>query len=345
MVQSIKNTLEELARETDPEARSRLIRTVTAEYARRTGNAPSEIERTLFSALVLDVYEQIDPTVRRDLITLLARTNHITTDLAERLSNERDDWVTTLYEHSPMLSDQLLLNAVRERNEEVLLSIAKRKRVPETLVDALMARAYASVIGQLLRNTGAEFSRHSIMLCTIICQNSQPILSMLAARCLIDDIFMIRVTKEVEDGCPFLPISFSQALKDEKLAELAGKWRETPDKLEIDGETFSREEAVVQINLGERSFDSLLATLVDRQNKDDIVWLLKDAQDLTKKAVEHLLVSEGNQTLKRLLLEQNVSVRTFEALTQWRADALGFPQRHMYRDVEDYRQSLRRRAG
>ena len=56
--------------------------------------------------------------------------------------------------------------------------------------------------------------------------------------------------------------------------------------------------------------------------------------------MEHLLASETNRVLTRLLLEKDVSVKTFAALTKWRVEHVGFPNRHVHREVENYRQSL-----
>ena len=341
MAEDIKSTLEHLAKEVDPSARSLLIRKLTAEYTRRTGHAPSDMERTLFSALVLDLYDQIDMTVRRDIITLLARTRHITTDLAERMAREADGFVIGLFEHSPMLNEDLLLRAVRARSEDVLVSIARRPEVSENLVDALMARAFVSVTEQLLRNHGAEFSSNALLLCSIICRTSLPIQALLAARCLKDQAFHLRLQKQVENGCPFLPRSFAKATKAGTLRDLAVEVNKELDMLELGGETVSREEAVVQVHLGELTFDSLLSMLIADQRKDDIIWFLKDAPGLSYKAMEHVLSSDGNRTLMRLLSERQVGLKTFEALMRWRIDALGYPGRHLYRDLEDYRQHLR----
>ncbi|PLW74883.1 DUF2336 domain-containing protein [Cohaesibacter celericrescens] len=341
MAYKIKNDLELLAKEKNPEARSLLIRKLTAQYTRRVDDGPSEMERTLFSALVLDLYDQIDVGVRRDLVTLLARTSSISSALASRLSQEQDDVVCCLFEYSPMLSGPLLLGAVRTRGEAVLISIARRNEVPEELVDALMARAFISVAGELLRNAGASFSNNALLLCAILCQKSLNIQSLMAARCLVDQAFHDRLRRHVDTECPFLPSALAHATKHGTLAELAGKLQ--GDALEMGGNHLSRHEAVLQVNLGELSFDSLLATLISNRRKEDIVWFLKDAQGLSEKAMEHLLLTDGNKTLPRLLIEQQVSVKTYDALLHWRVDALDFPSRNLYRDVEDYRQKLRQK--
>ena len=102
----------------------------------------------------------------------------------------------------------------------------------------------------------------------------------------------------------------------------------------------TREELLVKINLGEISFDNLLEALISKNGKDDVIWLLKDAPNLSSNAMEHLLASETNRILTRMLLEKDVSVKTFSALTQWRVDHVGFPKRNVLREVENYRQSI-----
>ena len=338
MVDNIKHTLELLARETKPAGRSLLIRKLTAEYARRSGDAPSETERRLFSTLVLDLYDQIDLVARRDIITLLARTNHITVKLADRLSHEQDELCTILFEHSPVLEDEQLLTAIRARSEAVLNAVARRQQVPETLVDALMARAFVSVTCELLSNHGAHFSANAMVLSTIICRNSLEIQSRFAARCLSDAAFHQKVVAQIEKGCPFMPERLARAAKDGDLQRLVGEVRGEIDEFVFDGAALHREEVVAQINLGELSFDSLLSTLIRNKRKEDIIWFLKDARGLSEKAVEHLLLSNGNRTLMRLLIEQEVSLKTFETLLRWRTDTLGQSDRHVRKDIESYRQ-------
>ena len=71
----------------------------------------------------------------------------------------------------------------------------------------------------------------------------------------------------------------------------------------------TRDELLVKINLGELTFDNLLETLISKEGKEDVIWLLKDAPGLSTNAMEHLLASETNRILTRLLLEQDVSVK------------------------------------
>nr|WP_321462370.1 DUF2336 domain-containing protein [uncultured Cohaesibacter sp.] len=340
MPEDIIQQFQILAREKDPSARSLLVRKVTAEYVRRTGYEPSDAERELFSSLVLDLYEQIDLSVRRDIITLLARTSHISTPLAERLALENDELVITLYEYSPMLSQKTLLHAARVRSESVLRAIARRQRVREPVVDALMSRAMNNVVQDLLRNLGSDFSSNALLLCAIICQSSYEIQSLMAARGLADQMFHQRMRRHAEQGCPFMPVTLLRATLDGTLEQLVEDMEARLFEADVLSDVPTRDELLVKINLGELTFDNLLDNLIAKNRKEDVIWLLKDAPGLSVNAMEHLLASETNRILTRLLLEQNVSVKTFEALTKWRVDHVGFPNRQVLREVENYRQSV-----
>nr|WP_321445729.1 DUF2336 domain-containing protein [uncultured Cohaesibacter sp.] len=342
----ISQTLESLARETDPEARSLLIRKVTAEYVRRISHTPTELERNLFSALVMDLYDHISISVRRDIITLLAQTTHITAELAERLSQEADEHVVPLFEHSPLLGLDKLIAASRKRDEDVLKAIARRTEVPETLVDALMARAFVGVVEELVRNIGAVFSQQAMTFCSIVGQSSPQLQALIAERCLKDQAFHDSILHSLADGCPFVPMSIVKASEDGSLDEVAfgvGAKANMKPANDLSEGPVNREEATVQINLGELTYDELLRALLRAERKEDILWLLSDRPGLSTKAMEHLLSTEGNRTLLRILVEQDVSLQTFEALMKWRVKHFKFLQRNVYREVEQFRQNLRQK--
>ena len=267
----------------DPAARSQLVRKVTAEYVRRTGQAPSDSERELFSLLVLDLYDQIDLSVRRDDhkpcshgpgISLLRWRN------AWRARMTR--WLALCMNSSPMLSQETLLKAARERSESVLRrAIARRQRVPEPVVDALMARGENKVVSELLRNLGSDFSSNALLLCSIICQTSFEIQSLMAARGLADQVFHQRLYLQAEKHRAFLPEQLAKATLSGTLDQLVADMEARLFQSDELNDELTREELLVKINLGEISFDNLLEALISKNGKDDVIWLLKDAPNLS----------------------------------------------------------------
>ena len=82
----LREQLEQLARIKEPEARSKLIRTLVGEYARSEDHEPTEMERELFSRIVLSVFDQLDRAARYELVVRLAKTDRIIPDLVEVMS-------------------------------------------------------------------------------------------------------------------------------------------------------------------------------------------------------------------------------------------------------------------
>lgn len=351
MSAAVLHRFEKLAQVREPRARSVLIRSISDEYVKHLANQSNDDDRAvnqaasqLFSSIVLDLYDQIDTSVRRDIIILLARTEYISSSLAARFAQEPDAHVRPLFEHSPKLNTDILLEAVRTRDEAVLMSIAKRKQVPEDLVDAMLARAFAPVNGQLLRNPGARFSTNALLVCAIACQSSLEFQALVADRCLKDELFFANLHKQIRGGCPFLPNRFSRAILELELdayIKTIGEIEQNGN-LELDGEFLTREEVSVQVNIGTLTFDSLLNSLIEGERMKDIIWFLNREPNISMKSMKRLLLAENLAGLSRLLCQQGVKTKTYEALLNLRDKWYKLPPRNHFHELHSYKVMLRR---
>lgn len=351
MTAAVLHKFEKLAQIREPRARSVLIRSISDEYVKHLANQSNDDEKAinkaasqLFSSIVLDLYDQIDGSVRRDIIILLARTEYISPALAARFAQESDDHVRPLFEHSPVLKDENLIEAVRERDEVVLMAIAKRRSVSEQLVDAMLARACLPVNGQLLRNPGTRFSTNALLVCAIACQSSLEFQALVADRCLKDAHFFKNLHKQIELGCPFLPNRFARAILELDLdayIKTIGEIEQS-GQLELDGEFLSREEVSVQVNLGALTFDTLLNSLIDGQRMKDIIWFLNREPNISMKSMKRLLLAENLTGLSRLLCQQDVKPKTYEALLALRDKWYNLPPRNHFHELHSYKAMLRR---
>ena len=109
----LREQLEQLARIKEPEARSKLIRTLVGEYARSEDHEPTEMERELFSRIVLSVFDQLDRAARYELVVRLAKTDRIIPDLADRLAQEDYELSEPVIECSPMISQNGLMQIAK----------------------------------------------------------------------------------------------------------------------------------------------------------------------------------------------------------------------------------------
>ena len=113
----IRDQLEQLARIREPEARSKLIRTLVGEYARSEEHEPTPVERELFSRIVLSVFDQLDRDARYELVVRLAKTDRIISDLADRLTQEDYDLSEPVIECSPVISQTALMHLSKGRKQ------------------------------------------------------------------------------------------------------------------------------------------------------------------------------------------------------------------------------------
>ncbi len=342
MPSELKQKYEKLASIKDSRSRSFLVRSITAEYTNRKKDSAGDIEVRLFSSIVLDLFDNLDLEVRRDIIILLAKTKLITRTLAERLALETIPEVASLFEHSPLLTDDFLLQAIRKRESPVRLAIAKRPKLTMQMVDALIAAGDIVIKRKILRNPGAEFSKNAILVCLIDCRNFGELNSEIAARCLFDQTFYDKLKKLVDAGCPFLTPSFSQAIYTGEFAEYIRLHEVEEDHdLEIDGRILSREEVSVQLNMGELSFNSVLLILIERKSKDGIIWFLNSDLNISTSAMEHILLAGNTTSLARMLSCQKVSAATFHALLKLRHGWMPYSVRNYFEEIESYKKMLK----
>lgn len=336
----IRERLEQLARTREPSARSELVRLLSAQYADKLEREPTEAERHLFSGLVLDVFDQLDHSVRLDIVVRLARTGRITPSLADRLTEEPFDVSEPVLEHSPVVSPDKLLEVSRTRTNRHRLAIARRPEVPSHIVDTLIARGTFPVINALLHNRGAEFAVRAMLAVLILSGSDRRLLGALAHRCTEDDAFRDDMRMISETDCPLMPDDLERALDDpQELGKLAER-AVADDRdagLEIAGEHLSRHEIHIQIASGELSFESIFLTLVDRKDMNGIIWLVSRHLSLRDSSVRDTFASQAGGAVAMLMKETGIGHKAYGKFLRLRCDWLGIANKTVAQDVYTYR--------
>lgn len=336
----IRERLEELARIREPSARSELIRLLSAQYADKLEREPTDAERLLFSGLVLDVFDQLDHSARLDIVVRLARTARITADLADRLAEEAFDLSEPVLEHSPVVSEQKLIEIARTRSDRHRLAVARREGVPERVVDSLVARGGFPVVNALVQNHGASFSTRALLALLIVSTGDQRLLGALARRCADDPAFGEDLSLIGSTGCPLMPAELERALGNEAaLARIAERAvADTRDGgLEINGETLSRHEVRIQIASGELNFETILLTLIEREDMDAIVWLVARHLSLRDSTVRDTFASQADGAIALLLKETGIGHKTYGQFLRLRCNWLGIGSTSVAHEVYVYR--------
>lgn len=317
---TLRKQLEQLARMKEPEARSRLIRALVAEYARSDGQEPSDTERDLFSMIVLSVFDQLDRSARYELVVRLAKTDRISTALADRLAREDYELSEPVIECSPMISQDTLRAISKAGSTRQKMSVTHRPDLSEEITDTLIARSPRPIVHSLLSNLKAPISVKANLALLIFANTEADILGGMAQRALLDPEFLETQMDILEAGCPLIPKAFENALRKGELDRLAkdiGTRGEGMD-ITIDGVTYSRHEASVQIASGELSFDAILLTLCKERRFDAAAWLIGRKIRMEHSVVLETLKSDSDIALMMLLLEAEVSEATYKDMMRER---------------------------
>lgn len=309
----IQEQLEQLARLKEPEARSRLIRTLVGEYARSEDHEPTEMERELFSKIVLTVFDQLDREARYELVVRLAKTDRIISDLADRLAQEDHELSEPVIESSPVISQQALTRIAKNGGNDKRLSMVRREDLSEEMCDTLIARASRKVLHVLLDNTEAPVSVKATLALLIFANTEPEVLAGIANRALKDEDFRETLNYVVETNCPLVPPPLKKAIEKNEFEHLAASIGDLGREgdIEVDGFHYSRHEASIQISNGELSFDAILRTLFEDERMDAAIWLIGRKINLSDEVVSDTLKSDADGAILRLMLQTGIQDKTY----------------------------------
>ncbi|WP_417670910.1 DUF2336 domain-containing protein [Roseibium sp.] len=341
----LRDSLEELARIKEPEARSRLIRALVAEYARSEDHEPTEIEKELFCKIVLSVFEQLDRGARYELVVRLAKTDRITSELADRLAQEDFELSEPVIESSPMVSAKALEYLARHGSDRHKLAVAHRPGLSEEIIDTLIARGQRPVVHTLLANENAPISIRAILALLIFANTEAEVLGGLARRALNDQDFRSTLTMVIDNDCPLAPPPLKRALENDDLERLAKNVSESTgvDEIEIDGHVYSRHEASVQIASGELSFDSMLLTLFEQKRVDAAVWLISRKVNLESDVVLDTFRSDSDAAVMMLMLRTGINDTTYRDFLKARCNWLERSTRNIHDLARRYKLEFQKR--
>lgn len=339
----LRDKLEQLARIKEPEARSDLIRALVGEYARDAGDEPSEIERELFSTIVLAVFEQLDRSARYELVVRLAKTARISSALADRLAQEDYELSEPVIESSPAISQKAIAEIARSGSNRKRLSASHRTDLTEEVTDTLVARSSRDVVHSLLANLDAPISIKATLALMIFASTEAEVLAGIASRALQDEDFLETLKHVSENECPLLPPPLKKALDNDDLERLASCLQNQgrDGGIEIDGVVYSRHEANIQIANGELSFDAILRTLFEQERMDAAIWMIAKKVNLTDDVVSDTLKSDADGAILMLMLQTGIDEHTYKHFLKARCTWLDRSARNIPDLIMRYKAELR----
>jgi len=151
----------ELAKEPSSERRRELLRGVTDLFLEDPGSF-TNLEAAHFSDIMVTVARSLEANVRADLSKRLASIAETPRDLVTELANDQISVAAPILENSLALSEDDLLDIIRQCSNAHRTVVAGRPDVNETISDALVNHGDDDVLKALIQNESAQIAPDTI---------------------------------------------------------------------------------------------------------------------------------------------------------------------------------------
>lgn len=150
-----------VAKEGSSEKRRDLLRDITDVFMTSPDRYTSS-EMQHFDVIMSRVTEQVETSLRRELAEKLADVSNAPQGLVRQLARDEISVAEPVLKRSEALTEEDLLGIVRQRGQDHMRAITKRRQVPEKLTAELVERGDEDTLASLAENQGAKFDDDSM---------------------------------------------------------------------------------------------------------------------------------------------------------------------------------------
>lgn len=155
------HALIELAREPSSERRRELLREITDLFLAQPAEGLDAAQTALFDEVMQRIASEMEQEVRAELGRRIAPTSAALPRLLGDLGGDVIAVAEPVLRQASGLREEDLMTLARTRSQDHLRAISQREVVPEAVSETIVERADDATLGVLLRNEGAELSRHA----------------------------------------------------------------------------------------------------------------------------------------------------------------------------------------
>ena len=145
-----------VAEEGSSERRRDLLRDITDVFM-ATPDRYTSSEMQHFDVIMSRVTEQVETSLRREIAEKLADVPNAPKGLIRQLAHDEISVAEPVLARSEVLSEDDLVRVVRQRSQDHMKAISRRREVPEKLTSELVERGSEDVLVTLAGNHGARF--------------------------------------------------------------------------------------------------------------------------------------------------------------------------------------------
>ena len=146
-----------VAKEGSTEKRTGLLREITDVFMAAPDRYTSS-EMQHFDVILSKVTESVEIALRAEIADKLADVPNAPRNLIRQLAHDEISVAQPILERSLALSEDDLVAVIRQRGQDHLKAISRRREVPEKLSSELVERGDKEVLVTLAGNKGAQFS-------------------------------------------------------------------------------------------------------------------------------------------------------------------------------------------
>ncbi len=151
------NQLIDVAREGSTERRADLLREITDVFMAAPDRYTSS-EMQHFDVILSKVTESVEIALRVEIAEKLADVASAPRNLVRQLANDDITVAQPILERSAALSEEDLIKVVRQRTQDHMKAISRRREIPASLSAELVERGAKDVLVALAGNQGAHFT-------------------------------------------------------------------------------------------------------------------------------------------------------------------------------------------
>ena len=151
----------EVAREGTTERRADLLREITDVFMAAPDRYTSA-EMQHFDVILSKVTESVEIALRAEIAEKLADTPNAPKNLIRQLAHDEISVAQPILERSVALSEDDLVRIIRQRTQDHMRAISRRREVPATVSAELVERGDKEVLVALAENQGARFAQETM---------------------------------------------------------------------------------------------------------------------------------------------------------------------------------------
>lgn len=307
--------LTDLAKETSSEKRRELLREVTDLFLEAAPDY-SDVERTHFGAILGQVAEEMETSVRKQLAEQLATVSSAPHKLIRQLAEDEFSVAAEVLTKSSVLGDADLVAIVDRGEQEKLGAIARRETVSEIVSHALVEKGDDNVVSNLVTNTGAKLSRQTFSRVVERSETSTILQQPLVARAdlpvdLLHDMYSFvsgELRTKISDTLNELPEGMLEEAFKNAARNFATEVRQVKDA--------DRKAMVYTAEMARKKMlnEALIHQLVRNEQTTEFIHVVARIADIEVKTVRQIVNSRNLEGIAIICKAMRFDLSTFSAI-------------------------------